>query len=228
MIRSGVLLWGFPFIWAVVLQKNRFQNPFNLILPFPIVKSFQFKTAYISIGSAIFFLLTFLMGCTEETFIEPKLYGSITGKVLTLADKKPLKNVLVRISPSGKTITPDSLGNFKVDSLPVGPYSIQTSVDKYKTDLSSIDVEENKATSVLVYMVPDNNQNKPPLVATAVAPIDKSTGIQLSAVLRWKASDPDKDSLRYSVVLFNEGQKKYVPNATGLQVDTLAVNKMEK
>ena len=167
------------------------------------------------------------MGCTEETFIEPKLYGSITGKVLTLADKKPLKNVLVRISPSGKSVTPDSLGNFKVDSLPVGPYSIQTSVDKYKTDLSSIDVEENKATSVLVYMVPDNNQNKPPLVATAVAPIDKSTGIQLSAVLRWKASDPDKDSLRYSVVLFKEGQTTSVPIATGLHVDTLAVNNLE-
>jgi len=191
------------------------------------VKSIQFKSKYIRFCSVCSFLLLMIMGCTEETFVEPKLYGSLQGKVLTLADKKPLKNVLVRISPTGRSVIPDSLGNFKVDSLPVGSYSVQTVVDKYKTDLSSIQVEENKATVVSIFMVPDNNQNKPPLMATAVRPADKATNVSLSTVLGWKGSDPDKDSLRYSVILFKEGQNTSIPIATGLNYDTLAVNNLE-
>ncbi|TDE15706.1 hypothetical protein E0F88_12450 [Dyadobacter psychrotolerans] len=167
------------------------------------------------------------MGCTEETFVEPKLYGSISGKVLTLADKTPLKNVLVRISPSGKSITPDSLGNFRADSLPVGKYSIQTTVDKYKTDLTSVEVEENKAAAVSVFLIPDNNQNKSPLLPTVVKPAIKATGVALSTVLAWKTSDPDKDSLRYSVILFREGQSTTVPIAMNLHADSLIVSNLE-
>ncbi|HEV7382455.1 MAG TPA: carboxypeptidase regulatory-like domain-containing protein [Dyadobacter sp.] len=175
--------------------------------------------------SALFLLM--LTGCTEEVFIEPKLYGSISGQVLTLDGKQPLENVLVRISPSGKNITPDSAGNFRVDSLPVGKYSIQTTVDKYKTDLASVDVEENKTTTVSVFLILDNNQNKAPLMPTVVKPAHNAQDVALSTVLAWKTTDPDKDSLRYSVILFKEGQPTTVPVASGLHADTLVVNNLE-
>lgn len=191
------------------------------------VKIFQSYFIYKRLIALCSFALLLIMGCTEETFVEPKLYGSISGKVLTLADKKPLTNVLVRISPSGRSITPDSLGNFKADSLPVGKYSVQTTVEKYKTDLTSVDVEESKTTAVSVFLIPDNNQNKSPLVPTVVKPADKSTGAALSTVLAWKTSDPDKDSLRYSVILFKEGQSTNTPIATNLHEDTLVVNNLE-
>lgn len=173
------------------------------------------------------FLLLLAMGCTEEVFVEPKLYGSISGQVLTLVDKKPLENVLVRISPSGKTITPDAQGNFRVDSLLVGKYSIQTTVDKYKTDITSVEVEENKTVVASVFLTLDNNQNKSPLVPTIVKPLDKATNIGLTTTLAWKTTDPDKDSLRYSVILFKEGQTTTVPIASDFFSDTLVVNNLE-
>ena len=191
------------------------------------MKLLKTNIAFLQIGSFLSIMLLLIMGCTEETFVEPKIYGSLSGQVLTLVDKKPLKDVLVRISPSGKSITPDEKGNFKVDSLPVGKYSIQTSADKYKSDLSSVEIEENKTTVVAVYLVADNNQNKPPLVPSVVRPLDKSTGLALSTVLGWKTSDPDKDSLRYSVILFKEGQSTSTPIVTGLHIDTLQVNNLE-
>jgi TolB protein len=191
------------------------------------VKIFKSYIVYTRLAAVCSLLMLVLLGCTEETFVEPRLYGSVSGKVLTLAGKAPLKNVLVRISPSGKTITPDSLGNFRADSLLVGKYSIQTTVDKYKTDLTSVEVEDGKTTTVYVFLVPDNNQNKSPLVPTAVTPANRSTDVPLSTKLAWKTSDPDRDSLRYSVILFKEGQNTNVPIVTDLHVDTLMINNLE-
>jgi TolB protein len=229
MIPSGGLLWGFPFIWAEVILKSQNPNPsdHNLFNPSIIVKIISSQSIFQRISTISSFLLLVFMGCTEEIFIEPKLYGSVSGQVLTLDGKMPVENVLVRISPSGKNITPDAEGNFRVDSLPVGKYSIQTTADKYKTDLSSVEVEENKTTVVSVFLALDNNQNKAPLMPTIVKPADNAQDIPLSTVLAWKTSDADKDSLRYSVILFKEGQPTTVPMATGLHADTLVVNNLE-
>jgi TolB protein len=191
------------------------------------VKILSSHSLYKRLTTICSFLLLLAMGCTEEVFIEPKLYGSITGQVLTLVDKKPLENVLVRISPSGKTITPDADGKFRVDSLLVGKYSIQTTVDKYKTDVTSVEVEENKAAVASIFLTLDNNQNKPPLVPMVVKPLDKAINVGLTATLAWKATDPDKDSLRYSVILFKEGQTTTVPIASNFFADTLVVNNLE-
>jgi TolB protein len=191
------------------------------------VKLFKINIALLRAASLLSICLVAVMGCTEETFVEPKLYGSLTGQVLSLVDKKPLTNVLVRISPSGKSITPGADGKFKVDSLPVGSYSVQTSVDKYKTDLTSIQVEENQTAVLAIFMILDNNQNKPPLVPTVVKPADKGTDSGLKTTLAWKTSDPEKDSLSYSVILFKEGQSTSIPLVTGLHVDSLVVNNLE-
>jgi TolB protein len=188
------------------------------------VKLLQSYFRYTFIG---LFLLLQAVGCTEETFVEPLVYGSLTGTVLDNTTKLPIKDAVVKVSPSGRTIVPDASGNFKVDSLPIGKYSVQTSVDKYKTDLVSVEIEENRTTTISVLLFKDNNQNKSPLIPTVVKPLDKSTGAALSTVLAWKTTDPDKDSLRYSVILFKEGQSTTIPIATGLHVDTLVVNNLE-
>lgn len=173
------------------------------------------------------FLLVLVVGCTEETFVEPLVYGSLTGTVLDNTTKLPIKDAVVKVSPSGRTIVPNASGNFRIDSLPIGKYSIQTTADKYKTDLVSVEIEESRGTIISVLLFKDNNQNKSPLIPTVVQPADKSTGLGLSTVLKWKTSDPDKDSLRYSVILFKEGQSTSIPIVTGLHVDSLIVNNLE-
>lgn len=182
---------------------------------------------YFSYTLIVLLLISVAVGCTEETFVEPVVYGSLSGSVLDNTTKLPIKDAVVKVSPSGRTIVPDASGNFKVDSLPIGKYSVQTTVDKYKTDLVSVEIEENRATTIAVLLFKDNNQNKSPLIPTVVKPEDKSTGSALSTVLAWKTTDPDKDSLRYSVILFKEGQSTTIPIVTGLHVDTLVVNNLE-
>jgi Tol biopolymer transport system component len=173
------------------------------------------------------FILTLLIACAEETFIEPIRYGAVKGRVLTLKDKSIAKNVIIRINPSGKTTEPDSAGNFEVTELPIGNYSVQTSADDYKTDVVSVQILENQTTSISVFLTPDKDQNKPPIIPSSVKPLDKSTGVLNSTTLSWKSSDADKDSLWYSVILFKEGQNTSIPIATALRYDTLAVTDLD-
>lgn len=174
-----------------------------------------------------FAFLLLIISCSEETYVEPTRYGSIKGKVLALKDKSVVKSVLVRINPSGKTIEPDASGNFEAGELPTGSYTVQTSADKYKTDLTSVQVLESQTTDMSIFLTLDKDQNKSPLLPVVVKPLNKSTGIANATTLSWKTSDADKDSLWYSVILFKEGQNTSVPIATGLRYDTLSVSNLD-
>lgn len=176
---------------------------------------------------ALLVLLTHLLSCAEETYVEPTRFGTIKGRVLALKDKSVIKNVLVRINPSGKTIEPDESGRFEVAELPTGSYTVQTSADKFKTDITSVQVLESQATDMAIFLTMDRDQNKSPLLPSVIKPLDKSTGIANSTRLAWKSSDADQDSLWYSVILFKEGQNTSVPIASGLRYDTLAVSNLD-
>lgn len=172
-------------------------------------------------------LILLVLSCTEETFIEPKIYGSLKGQVLGVTDKKPVKDAVVRITSLGKTVSPDSEGFFKFDSIPVGKYSVQTTVDKYKTDVSSIEIEYNKITDLLILLNKDEKQNKSPNRPTVVTPTQGMKETALSVLLNWKGTDPEKDSLRYSVILFKEGQNTSTPISKDSFVDSLRVSNLD-
>ncbi len=172
-------------------------------------------------------LVISLSGCVEQTFVDPKLYGSIEGVVLSAKEKLPLKNVIVRINPSGKNLQTDSLGRFSLDSLELGKYSVQSSLDKYRSDVTSVTVEENRLTDVIVYLKLDNNQNKPPLKAKVISPKVGSTDNGLTTELRWETTDPDKDTLRYNVILFKEGEAPNKIMANQIWYDSLVVKNLE-
>jgi TolB protein len=174
-----------------------------------------------------FISLAVFLGCTEETFVEPKVYGSLKGQVLGVTDKKPVKDVVVRITTLGKTISPDDQGYFSFDSIPVGKYSVTTSVTKYKTDVSSIEIEQNKTTNLLVLLNKDEGQNKSPQPPVALSPASGAKNTERSVLLSWKSSDEEKDTLRYSVILFKEGQNTTVPIATDQFQDTLRISNLD-
>ncbi len=165
-------------------------------------------------------------GCVEETFVEPKLYGNLSGVVLSAKEKQPLANAIVRISPSGKTLETDANGKFRVDSLLVDSYSVQTSLDKYRSDVTSIEIEEGKLTNITVYLAIDNNQNKPPLKAKIISPENGSSGNELKTVLKWQKSDPENDTLRFNVFLFKEGQPANTMVAKDIWTDSLMVSNL--
>lgn len=59
--------------------------------------------------------------------------GSINGIVTDKNTQKPLPGASIQLLPGGKTVAADSLGYFRVQSLPAGTYSITASFAGYKS-----------------------------------------------------------------------------------------------
>ena len=192
-----------------------------------IVNVISFSTSAFSRFFLGLLLVALVVSCTEDTYVEPKLYGSVSGQILTQTDKQPVANALIRISPSGKSAETDSLGRFKVDSLLVDKYGVQTTKTGYRSDLTNVEIEPNKQTSITVYLVEDNAQNRPPTRPSNPFPADGATAVTTSVILDWTATDPERDTLRYDVILFREGNKTSEPIARNILGDSLIVNGLD-
>lgn len=174
-------------------------------------------------------LITILLfsGCTEETYVTPETYGSISGRVLSELTKQPLAGAVIRISPSAVAVTTDSEGYFKADSVTAGNYTLITSLDKYKNDLTSVVVQGHRNADISVFLVLDNKQNAAPANPVAIKPAHQSTGAEINQLtLSWQSSDADKDTLTYDVVLFKEGETAGTTVATGIRTDSLIVGNL--
>ncbi len=168
--------------------------------------------------------IIFISGCTEESYVTPETYGSLSGRVLSQDTKQPLSGAVVRISPSSKAVTTDQSGYFKADSIPSGNYTLLTSLEKYRNDLTTATVQENRNADLTIYLSPDAGQNKAPSPAEVVKPAHQSTGNERKMVLAWKSSDPDKDTLKYDVFIFREGETEGARIASSISADSVSVN----
>jgi TolB protein len=164
-----------------------------------------------------------LLGCKEELFFEPITYGQISGTVLNYESKKSEGAVLVRLNPSGKSIETDSLGNFKFDSLTIGKYTIQATKVGLFTEYVTVEVLENSYPQPTIYMSKNIIKNSPPEVPTLTSPKNDFIFDSDKITLIWKTKDIDKDTLKYDVYLFKEGESTKTLVATNFAKDTLEV-----
>lgn len=164
-----------------------------------------------------------LLGCKEELFFEPISYGQITGRVLNYESKKSEGAVLVRLNPSGKSKETDSLGNFKFDSLSTGKYTIQATKIGLFTEYVTVDLLTNSIPQPTIYMSKNIIKNSPPEVPTLMSPKNDFIFDSDKITLIWKTKDVDKDTLKYDVYLFKEGESTKTLVATNFAKDTLEV-----
>ena len=164
-----------------------------------------------------------LLGCKEELFFEPILYGQISGRVLNYESKKSEGAVLVRLNPSGKSKETDSLGNFKFDSLSIGKYTIQATKIGLFTEYVTVDLLTNSIPQPTIYMSKNIIKNSPPEIPTLTSPKNDFIFDSDKVTLIWKTKDVDKDTLKYDVFLFKEGESTKTPIATNFAKDTLEV-----
>lgn len=85
---------------------------------------------------AVFALLLFA-GCTEEEYT---LFGTISGSVTDINTGEPIGNVTLTLSPSGKSTTTGSDGNYEFVDLEAQQYKIQARHASYKTDTKTVTV----------------------------------------------------------------------------------------
>ena len=163
-------------------------------------------------------LLAISWGCTEEQFVEPLQYGSISGQVLNKKDGKPINKAAVRLNPSGRTLQTDTTGRFRFDTIPAGKYTLQATKEAFRDELTTVDVSGSYGAATVMYMV---NENPPPTEPLLVAPTTSVSGI--ATVLKWKSTDSNKDPLTYDIVITREGSTAPTQLVSGISADSLVL-----
>ena len=180
-----------------------------------------------------FYLALFITGllalwsCNEDLYVDPVLYTSVRGRVLYRVNQQPARNTVVTLSPTSRVINTDSSGSFRFDSVLVGGYTLQAAKAGYTTQVATVSATADASPLVTILLTDDKSQNRPPTAPTLVSPAINSTMQSTTLTLKWKATDPNRDSLTYDVLLFKSGAATPTSSYTGIKVDTLVVSNLE-
>ncbi|MEZ0540195.1 carboxypeptidase regulatory-like domain-containing protein [Fibrella arboris] len=168
-------------------------------------------------------LLPTVWGCTEEVLVEPLQYGSVTGQIINKKDGKPINRAAIRLNPSGRTVQSDTLGRFRFDTILAGKYTLQASKEAFRDELTSVEVAGNYGTATILYLV---SENPLPTEPTLLSPTNSMSAVSTTTVLKWKATDPNRDPLTYEVVITREGSTVPMQTLTSLAADSLVLKNL--
>lgn len=147
-------------------------------------------------------LLT-VLGCSEEDTIDVILYGSVKGKVIDKVSGDPLKNVKITTNPASTTVLTDTLGEFKIDKIAVGDYSVQAEITGYSASFEAVSITEGDTPEVSFELSVSNTKNQPPSKPELISPEDGAVELPLEVTFTWQSSDPEGDELSYILDLRN-------------------------
>ena len=164
--------------------------------------------------------------CSEDTYVDPVQLTSVRGRVLYSLNQQPVRSASVKLSPTSRIITTDSAGGFRFDSVLAGKYTLQASKTGYGTEVATVETSASSSPLVTILLTDDKTQNRPPTSATLVSPASSSV-VSTTVTLKWKASDPNRDTLTYDVLLFRSGSATPTQSFTGLKTDSLVVSNLD-
>ncbi len=179
---------------------------------------------------SLFYLTVFFAGllgiwsCNEDTFVEPLQLTSVRGRVVLSTNQRPVGNAVVRLTPGGRQVTTDSAGAFRFDSVLVGNYTVQVSKAGFGTQVATVVASIDTSPIVTIQLTDDRTQNQPPTTPVLVAPTLSTSAVSTTTTLKWTATDPNRDTLTYSVLLFRSGTTTPAQSFTGIRADSLVVN----
>jgi TolB protein len=157
---------------------------------------------YRIINSLLVLSLIFISVSCKENTIQPEMFGSITGFILSQDDSKPVDGASITTTPPSNAIVSGKDGKFSFNELPVGNYTVNVSKKGYKKSSVSVSVKEGQTANATIFLESDQG-NTAPNVPTNPVPANEATGQSVSLTLSWSASDPDKeDSLMYDIYLY--------------------------
>lgn len=157
---------------------------------------------------AIVFLLGLILttSCNEDT-IQPELLGSIEGQVLRKDDLTPLNNVTISTTPTSSSVITDLNGNFTLESIPVGTYSVRAEREDFVSKQEGVTVTGNSAGQIIIQMQRDTSISIPPTAPLVISPVDGAEDQSVDVRLEWIAVDEDEeDVLLYDLYLYEDQQ----------------------
>lgn len=171
----------------------------------------------------LLFGLLGLASCNEDTYIDPVQLTTIRGRVLYSLNQQPIRDASVKLTPGNRIVATDSAGAFRFDSVIVGSYTVQATKVGYGAQVATLATTAATSPVVTILLTDDKTQNRPPTAPVLVSPALNGVGQPTTLTLRWTATDPNRDTLTYDVLLFRAGSVTPTASYTGLTADSLVV-----
>ncbi len=171
------------------------------------------------------FIVATFFSCEEDGFNENGI-GSIKGVVVEEGDNTPLANVKITSVPATNTVFSDENGNFLIEDVAAGEYSVQADLDDYVAQFEAVNVTDQTVSNVVFELVKSNANNRPPLAPTLIYPPDNSTELGFTVEFLWSSTDPDDDDITYTLELRNGATDAMEIYEVG-QDTSLVVNNLE-
>ncbi|MEZ7496291.1 carboxypeptidase regulatory-like domain-containing protein [Leeuwenhoekiella aequorea] len=146
--------------------------------------------------------LIILAGCSEDT-IEENGVGRLTGTVVAKTTNTPLENIKIVTSPASSTVFTDASGNFVIETISVGEYSVQAESDIYADAFEAVSILNNETSSVVFELEVSKSNNIEPLVPELLTPTDGASNLEPNIQFIWSSSESDTDEITYKFQLRN-------------------------
>ena len=147
-------------------------------------------------------LIVSVIACSEDT-VDNYGTGVITGKVVLEGDNSPLENVKVSTSPSSTTVFSDENGDFILNEIVEGDYSVQAQKTGYITGVEGATLKAGQTINVIFELQTETANNKQPSAPELLFPEDEATNQELEIQFAWNSVDKEGDELTYKLELKN-------------------------
>ena len=146
------------------------------------------------------FLGVFHYGCEEDTIDESEI-GNITGSVVNKEDKSPIANAKISTNPATSTVFTDDFGQFILEGVSVGEYSVQAKKEGLTANFEGVTVQANSSVNVIFEMENEAVLNTPPKAPVPLLPQDNQVDVSNNFEFVWgKSTDrEDQESLAYTL-----------------------------
>lgn len=151
----------------------------------------------------IVLLAGFFMSCSEDT-IESFGAGKITGLVVINGSNEPIGNVKISSNPSSSTVFTNENGEFVLEDVQEGDYSVQAMKDGYITTFKGATVRSGSEVNVVFELKLSTANNRAPSTPELFSPEDGATELNNTVEFVWNSTDPEGDSLKYQLELRND------------------------
>lgn len=148
-------------------------------------------------------LLVFFLACSDD-YVEENGKGTITGKVVAADTNTPLVHVKIETSPSSTTVFTDEKGNFVLEDIKQGEYSVKAEIKGYTTAFKGATVYDAKSSAVVFELVTSKNNQTPPSTPILVTPKDNEELKSTAVIFKWTSKDKDKTKQQYTLTLKND------------------------
>jgi hypothetical protein len=154
---------------------------------------------YIALITTTFLLL---FSCNEDKIGENE-FGTLNGKVVAAGTNEPLENVRISTNPVSSTVFTSASGNFTIENIAVGDYSVEAKKDGYLADFAPATINGNVSSNVVFELEVSTFNNRPPTAPVLLTPEENEVIEGIEAIFSWDSTDPEGDPIEYSLELTN-------------------------